>query len=286
MQTALLELQLPERAFSGFVCPDCETTLKALRCSTCGVHYSEIDGIPILLSRDLRFQCARDVAGSYDAIYREHPNAWEREGRTAEFIAYFAALLSRFQGRRFLEIGCGEGRLLVDLAFGEKFAVELSAQAIRTARMRTEACFCVALAEWLPFPSDFFDVIASVGVMEHFLDIGAALRQIHRVLKPGGTSVVLTHVVLTVRERAAAKAAEHLFPRPRPVRLARWLMTRLRPAPKPDLILQPVQNRYTLNQVKSWVEQSGLKVREVITTRTRPGAPLMGPWVAIYIAQK
>jgi len=270
----------------AYVCPDCKTTLEALRCDACDVQYPDNNGVPILLSRDPAFKWAWGITESYDAIYREHANAWEREGRTAEFIAYFAALVNGFQGRRCLEVGCGEGRLLAALGFAGKFAVELSTRAIRTARERTEACVSVALAERLPFPSDFFDVITSVGVMEHFLDIATASREIHRVLKPGGAYVVLTHAVLTVRERAAAKVSEYLFPRPRPVRLVRWLTTRFRPPTRPELISQPVQNRYALSQVKGWLERSGLKVREVITTRTHPDAPLMGPWVVICVAQK
>jgi ubiquinone/menaquinone biosynthesis C-methylase UbiE len=42
----------------------------------------------------------------------------------------------------------------------------------------------------LPFPDDHFDVVASYGVLEHVHDESHALREIHRVLKPGGDFVI------------------------------------------------------------------------------------------------
>jgi SAM-dependent methyltransferase len=98
-----------------------------------------------------------------------------------------------------------EGFLLASRRNGEKFAVDLSIEAIRKARARAEAHFSLALAERLPFPAGHFDLVTSVGVMEHFLDTEEALLEIHRILKPGGHYVTLTHVSLTVWERIAAK---------------------------------------------------------------------------------
>jgi SAM-dependent methyltransferase len=283
MQTVLSATPVP------YVCPDCKTPLQHLDCPPCAVRYAHVDGIPILLSTDPRFTRVRDIATTYDEIYRDVPNVWEREGRTAAFIAYVAALLGRFPGRRVLEIGCGEGRLLAAAPFPEKFAVELSTHAIRVARTRSDAVFSVAVAERLPFPADFFDVVASVGVMEHFLDIAAATREIRRVLKPGGVYVVLTHVSLTRWERASLKISQYIFPRPRPLQLARWLRTlatRLTTVPEPHPVPQPIQNRYTKSGAIAWLTESGLVVREVITTRSHPGAVLMGPWVTMCITQK
>jgi SAM-dependent methyltransferase len=45
----------------------------------------------------------------------------------------------------------------------------------------------------LPYPADYFDVVVSVGVLEHVRESGgddrASLREIERILKPGGTFV-------------------------------------------------------------------------------------------------
>lgn len=269
-----------------YVCPDCKTPLEHLRCERCDYQYSRVDSIPILLSRTPRLQSAMEIAAAYDSIYRRHSNVWENQGRTREFIDYFASLLSRFQCARFLEIGCGEGFLLASLKLAEKFAVDLSTKAITAAQTRTQAHFSVALAERLPFPGDYFDLVASVGVMEHFLDIKEATQEIRRVLKPGGFYVAQTDVYFTFRDRLAVKIAEYVFPRPRPIGFVRWLGRRLKSRKKPEFPEQPIQNTYTLRGARAWFEDNGLAVIDVLHTRRHPELPLIAPWAVIYIAQK
>src|SRR5690348_16380813 len=41
----------------------------------------------------------------------------------------------------------------------------------------------------IPFPDDFFDVIFSISVLEHTMDIEPAMRECARVLKSGGVMV-------------------------------------------------------------------------------------------------
>ncbi|MGH8642680.1 MAG: methyltransferase domain-containing protein [Burkholderiales bacterium] len=268
---------------SPYVCPDCKTPLAGLYCGKCSHEYARRDGVPVLLSGDPRFQPAVEISRSYDAIYREHHNAWENQGRTPAFIDYFSSLLGRFPRSRFLEIGCGEGFLLSALNHGEKFAVDLSTRAINAARTRAQAQFSVALAERLPFPDGRFDLVASVGVMEHFLDIGEATREIERVLSPGGHYVALTHVHLGLAEKLRQKIREYVFPRPRPVRFARWLKGRLAPPAYPK---QVIQHKFTMRSGASSLEEHGLKVLDILYTGKHPGLPLIGPWVIIYVAQK
>src|SRR3989337_3013161 len=210
-------------ALPGYVCPDCKAPLERLHCRRCGVDFPSVAGIPRLLSRDSRFERAEKIAAAYDRIYDVQSNVWQPQGRTPEFIRYFSSLLDRFPGTRYLEIGCGEGILLATRRNAEKFAVDLSVSAIGKASARTEAHFSLALAERLPFPADHFDLVTSVGVMDHFLDTGEALGEIRRILKPGGHYVNLTHVELTFWDRLTRRLGEFVFPRPRPVRLARWL---------------------------------------------------------------
>ena len=271
---------------SVYVCPDCKTPLEHLYCIKCRFEYSRVDGIPVLLSKDPRSRDALEISAAYDSIYDNHKNAWENQGRTPQFIDYFSSLLGRFQSRRFLEIGCGEGFLLAKLNGGEKFAVDLSTQAIKAARTRTQAQFSFALAERLPFPDDYFDLATSVGVMEHFLDMNEAMREVRRVLKPGGHYVALTHVDLSFWERLVLKLWEYVVPRPRPVRVVRWLRNRLKAATRPEFIKQPIQHRYSRRGAKAWFENNGLKVIDIIHTGRFPTLPLMGPWVVIYVTQK
>jgi ubiquinone/menaquinone biosynthesis C-methylase UbiE len=270
-----------------FVCPDCKAVLEQNRCGVCKTEFQNNDGVPVLFSRDPRYSRAREFAQTYDAIYTAETNVWERVGRTSEFISYFSKMLGSFKPKRFLEIGCGEGFLLSAVQSSDKWAVDLSREAIRAAQKKTSARFCQALVERLPFPSDHFDVVTSVGVMEHFLDIDEALREVARVVKPGGHYVTLTHVKPPYLERVTSKVSEFLLP-PRPIAFYRWLQARgnrqarnQSAAPK-----QPIQNALTRASGKKHLEANGFEVIDVMYLRRYPNLPLKGPFVVIYVARK
>jgi ubiquinone/menaquinone biosynthesis C-methylase UbiE/uncharacterized protein YbaR (Trm112 family) len=266
----------------GYTCPDCRGPLERLYCAHCHFEFPRVDGIPRLLPRDPRFGHAADISADYDSIYSEQSGVWENQGRTPDFIRWFSSLLDALPGSRLLEIGCGEGFLLAAVRKREKFATDLSAAAIRQARTRTQAHFSLAVGERLPFPDDYFEVVTSVGVMEHFLDIGETLGEIRRILKPGGHYVSLTHVDVPLVERLASKVSEFVFPRPRPLRFARWLRKKLT-ATYPQ---QVIQHHYTRAGGSEWLARAGFHVRDVLHRRNNPDLPLMGPWPVIYVAQK
>ncbi|PYM04295.1 MAG: hypothetical protein DMD82_14835 [Candidatus Rokuibacteriota bacterium] len=268
-----------------YVCPDCRTLLVDFACPTCRSTYDVRDGIPILLPSDPRFKAATDIAATYDSIYRGHSDVWQNQGRTPQFLEYFASVLGQLPCTRFLEVGCGEGLLLGRLVKGEKFAIDLSIEALKQARMTASASLSVALAERLPFRSAQFDLIASVGVMEHFLDIDEATSEICRVLRPGGHYVALTHINLTLWERLRQKVSDYVLPWPQPGRFVRWLRARLAHRASAELVKQPIQNRYTIREAKAGLERHSLSVVDVLHTRRSPRPPL-DPWVVVYVARR
>lgn len=263
------------------VCPDCKGVLTNLFCANCKVQFESKNGIPELLSRNDRFKVASEIGTTYDEIYTNRSQVWQDQGRTPEFIEFFSNLVARLSTGKLLEVGCGEGFLLSQLKANEKFAVDISGQALEKAKAKTGATCAVALAERLPFPDQTFDVVVSVGVMEHFLDDREATADIQRVLKRGGAYVALIHVEHTTKEKIQQKLAEYVFPRPRPIAGLRWLLTKVY---KP--IHQPIQRNYTIASGKSCVQQGGFTVKEVISTASHRGVPLIGPHVIIYVASK
>jgi SAM-dependent methyltransferase len=264
-----------------YVCPDCKAPLVDLRCSPCAHQFALSMGFPVLLSNDVRFKSSRELVDTYDSIYAQHSNVWENQGRTPEFIQYFSGLLGQFPARRMLEVGCGEGVLLAAIAADEKHGTELSVKALKKTVEKAQARLAIAIGERLPYRDGYFDLIASVGVMEHFLDDHAASGEICRVLEDGGHYVVLIHEHLSAWQSLRQKISEYVYPQPHPIRLARWLIGKIhRP------ISQPVQNKFTMAGAKACLERSGFTVTQMIHKKNTPGAPLIGPHVIIFVCRK
>jgi ubiquinone/menaquinone biosynthesis C-methylase UbiE len=262
-----------------YVCPRCKAPLDNLACAPCGASYTVIaEDIPCFLtgSPGGDEQRLREI---YDEIYRHHEDVWVDQGRSERFLQYIGSLAASYSQGRLLEIGCGEGAQLAALTGSCKFGVDLSVHALLRARKRSGAACAVARAEELPFPSQCFDLVIAVGVMEHFAHPDAACAEIRRVLTPTGRYLALIHTDMGWSARLALKMRQFLLPRPRPLALLKWLRKKtLHP------IVQPLRKSYTIAGVRACLEHNGLQVREVITSDTHPDAPLAGRHVVILVA--
>ena len=96
-------------------------------------------------------------------------------------------------GKKVLEIGCGMGThaSLIAKAGAQLTAIDLTEFAVSTTRKRFELLglqgrIMRADAEKLPFENGEFDVVWSWGVIHHSNCMEDCLRQITRVLRPGG----------------------------------------------------------------------------------------------------
>jgi SAM-dependent methyltransferase len=89
---------------------------------------------------------------------------------------------------RVLDVGCGSGRLAATLAVQEVVCVDSSPAAVAAAGRRGLAAE-VADAQELPFEDGSFDVVLCNHVLYHVPDQRRALRELRRVLRPGGRFV-------------------------------------------------------------------------------------------------
>lgn len=270
-----------QKQMDCYVCPDCKVTLLEMHCTQCNQQFDSVRDFPRLLPMNERYRSVKEIADVYDSIYSEHSDVWENQGRTRDFVQFFAGLLRQHSTGRLLEIGCGEGIVLAEATAAEKFGTDLSSLALEKAASRIEAELSVALAESLPFPDDYFDLVASVGVMEHFLDDREANREIYRVLKEEGHYIVLLHVHLTEWQSLQQKISQYIFPHPHPIALSKWLLGKII---KP--IKQPVQNQYTIESARACLVEAGFEITEMIHKGNTPTAPLVGPHVILYICRK
>jgi len=88
---------------------------------------------------------------------------------------------------RILDIGCGTGGNLETLSgFGRAEGVDISTEALDFCRARGLKNVREGAAETLPYESESFDLVTGLDVVEHLDDDVAGLREMRRVLRPGG----------------------------------------------------------------------------------------------------
>jgi len=92
---------------------------------------------------------------------------------------------------RILDAGCGSGRNMVELArHGTVTGVELADASVSLARERGAGEVIAGSVLEMPFEADSFDLAASLDVIEHLEDDLTALRELRRVVAPGGSLLV------------------------------------------------------------------------------------------------
>jgi SAM-dependent methyltransferase len=107
---------------------------------------------------------------------------------------------NEFSGAKLLEVGCGMGTDLLQFARGgaKVTGVDLTPRSIEISRRHLliygeTGEFALADCETLPFADESFDVAYSNGVLHHTPDTAGAVREIHRVLRPGGLARVMLY---------------------------------------------------------------------------------------------
>ncbi|MBN2334056.1 methyltransferase domain-containing protein [Candidatus Bathyarchaeota archaeon] len=103
---------------------------------------------------------------------------------------------------RILDIGCGGGHFLffAKEKLGECYGVDVSSkrilQATQASALRPDAgdfFFTQCdVDKGLDFPDDYFDAVTCIATIEHVFNPPNLVREIHRVVKPGGVAIIQT----------------------------------------------------------------------------------------------
>lgn len=92
---------------------------------------------------------------------------------------------------RILDAGCGSGRNMVEFArHGEVTGIELSPTSLGLARERGAGEVVEGSVLEMPFEAGAFELAASLDVIEHLEDDLQALRELRRVVAPGGSLLI------------------------------------------------------------------------------------------------
>ena len=135
-----------------------------------------------------------------------------------KFERICALVRAQLPAEAFLDAGCGDGRYLAALAADlppRTAGVDISDRILETAqRNAPSAELRRANLEALPFPDGAFDLVLCTQVIEHVLDAPAAVCELARVLRPGGSLVISTdhaHNVVTTTLNAPRTALVSLL---------------------------------------------------------------------------
>lgn len=151
-----------------------------------------------------------------------------------------------------LDVACGTGDMAVSLV--ERgctvTGIDLSEEMLAIARQKAPiVTFMIADAEHLPFPDASFDAVTCAFGVRNFVHLEQGLKEMLRVLKPGGTMVILE---LATPDNPLVKPFYNLYTR----RIIPWLGSRIAdnreaytylPAsierfPKGDAFLEKIRN--------------------------------------------
>ena len=186
---------------------------RVVRCDDCGLLFQNPQPSDEALAR---IYSAEYFLGSDTEAGRRAVS--EMKQATARL---YLAEISRYAGLqcgRLLEIGCGDGDFLVaaEAAGWQVTGIEYSATACETARRRLQKgeVRCGELQS-AGLPAEQFDLCVLSDVIEHVRDPLGFLREIHRLLKPGGTLFIATPDIDSwsarfMKQRWMEFKAEHL----------------------------------------------------------------------------
>lgn len=142
---------------------------------------------------------ADPVAETWDRVWKTYETL--SEPTTPRLVETLAAL--KPNGKKVLEVGCGTGKDSFQLAaMGAKvLSVDFSLEALKLMQRKSAGmegpipALMAADTLCLPFKDASFDILFHQGLLEHFTDPLAVLKEQVRVVKPGG------HLLVDVPQR-------------------------------------------------------------------------------------
>jgi SAM-dependent methyltransferase len=188
------------------------------------------------------------TGGRWEKAAEAYATGEHKAGRELELVVEYAAPTGK---ERVLDIGTGAGHTALALAsrVSDVVLIDPVEAMLATARRLFQtaglwnAQFVRAGAERLPFPKASFDIVTTRLAAHHFDDVALAMREVARVLRPGG---IFIFVDTTAPEDSESAAYQN----------------------EVELLRDPTHRRiYTEREWAAFIEQAGFRVEKTEVVR-------------------
>jgi SAM-dependent methyltransferase len=126
----------------------------------------------------------------YAVMYHAEEGHWWYRGMEHIILTLLNRWYAPGSNLRILDAGCGTGKAMTSYLtlYGEVTGFDFAWEAVRFSRQRGARRLIQGSVMKIPFPNDSFDLVVSLDVLceTGVPDDREALREIHRVLVPGG----------------------------------------------------------------------------------------------------
>jgi ubiquinone/menaquinone biosynthesis C-methylase UbiE len=175
------------------VCPECKCELElaaTLRCTGCGNSYEIHGEIPHMVSGDM-LEFAREIAVQ-DSVAIEYEEKRYQVPHARDYHDWWTdrmLTVVKADGR-ILDNGCGVGLLHDTIPTDQIVGLDLSSEMLERASQRSNR-LVLGNSQQLPFRDGSFDLVFCRSILHHLPAPGEAVREMSRVLRPGGEVVLV-----------------------------------------------------------------------------------------------
>lgn len=175
-------------------CAECRASLTSkdagLQCTTCGLTYEILDGIPVVLPRYSDETRAR-YRENYDQIARDDLDSPIVAGRFELLHALLLEFIGDVTGKRVLDIGSAYGSYLEKLSgTTQRVAVDIALPYLERIPAGSGIIRICCDAEALPVALDQFDVIVVSDVFEHLLEPEALVTRMMQEVREDARIII------------------------------------------------------------------------------------------------
>jgi SAM-dependent methyltransferase len=146
---------------------------------------------------------------------------WNMNSRHSKVTDWGLSQISIEKDATILDVGCGGGRTVSKLAAaatqGKVYGIDYSSESVAIANRTNRQWIDMGRVEireasvsQLPFPADTFDLVTAVETHFWWPDLPADMREVLRVLKPGGTLIIIAEIYRGAKTKTAKLAEKYL----------------------------------------------------------------------------